>query len=333
MTPRQPPSHPRRSTATFGLAALLLILAVAAGQKAGRGALAQVPSFEEQVSVSWVLVPVVVRAGDRYVRSLGRESFHLRVGGEEVPVASFEPRSDAPLSIVWLQDLSGSMDNGGKLEASREALGYFLDRAREEDRFALGTFSGGEVLLEVPFTAETTTLREALGAWEGWGTTALYDAVAWVPEITAAGRQRKRAVILVTDGADNASEASPAQARLLVRDARLPVYVLGLLAGNPLALTDDGEKVYRYAHLLNQLARSSGGRFFRVRDVDDIRSAAAGIMDELRNQYVLGFPAAEGPRRYRRIEVEVDGRSESDLVHRLGYRGGPPAPALAGGGP
>jgi hypothetical protein len=63
-----------------------------------------------------------------------------------------------------------------------------------------------------------------------------------------------------------------------------------------------------------------------VTDPAAIEGEAAAVLDELRHQYVLGFPARETPREYRQIRVEVKGRHKAEILHRAGYTGGPPAP-------
>ncbi len=138
--------------------------------------------------------------------------------------------------MVLLQDLSGSMGVGGRLEASREAVGYFFDRARPGDEFALATFASDSTDVDVPFTEDMGALRESVARWEAYGKTALHDAVGRLPEISGDSRNVKRAAILVTDGVDNASALSANEARELVRRAELPVYVLGLESGDPFAV-------------------------------------------------------------------------------------------------
>src|SRR5947209_20579158 len=77
----------------------------------------------EEVAVGYVLVPVIVRSNSGgYANRLDKKDFRLLVDGRPAPVDSFEQRAEAPASIVFLQDLSGSMEAGGKLEASRRAV-------------------------------------------------------------------------------------------------------------------------------------------------------------------------------------------------------------------
>src|SRR3954470_2151301 len=76
----------------------------------------QTPAFQDSVSVGLVLVPVVVRAGAGFAKNLDSKDFRLLVDGQRVTIESFERRSDAPASLVILQDLSGSMATGNHLE-------------------------------------------------------------------------------------------------------------------------------------------------------------------------------------------------------------------------
>lgn len=286
--------------------------------------------FADRIAVAWVLVPVVVRSRSGYVEGLSRGDFRLWVDDQPVAIESFDSGADSPLSLVFLQDLSGSMATGGKLAASRDALRDLLVAARPGDELALASFAGDRLAVDVPFTADREVFAEAMATWSPYGTTALHDAVAWIPEISVEGRHPKRAAVLVTDGVDNASAVPPAAARRAVEEARLPVYVLALGDhGDPLR-PDAGGGADTYAQLLGRLTAATGGRYFPIADAADCKSAVAALLDDLRALYVLGFPAAgDGPRQYRRLRVEADGRGR-ETVFRIGYSGGPPvAPAPA----
>jgi len=282
--------------------------------------------------VGFVLVPVLVRSGGEYLTDLTPEDFRLRVDGRPVAIESFEDRSDAPLSVVFLQDLSGSMATGGKLAASREALLHFLAEAGLGDEFALASFGGGVTLVDVPFTGDPTVLREAMATWEAYGTTALHDAVAQLPRISSGGVHTKRAAVLVTDGADNASDLPPDEAREIVSRAEVPVYVLGLGSGNPYALGKEGDKLYRYADVLNLLALYTGGHYLPVEGPSELKEAVLDIVSDLRRQYVLGFSTrASGGAAQHTIEVEVASRRRGGrrervrVLARQGYFGTAPA--------
>jgi Ca-activated chloride channel homolog len=283
-------------------------------------------TFGEEVAVAWILVPVTVKRRGAAVRGLSRRDFELRVDGRPVAFADFEARGEVSWSLLFVQDLSGSMALEGRLDASQRAVVGFLDAARPGDEFALASFAGRTTTVDVPFTEDQQALRESVAQWEAWGRTALHDAVALIPRISGRSRNLKRAAVLITDGVDNASRVRAAAARELVRRAELPVYVLGFGSGDPFALSRQGEKVYRYADVLNLLAALTGGRYFALQGPAEVAAACAAIAEELRYQYVLGFETrGTGESRYRSISVAVRGR-QLEVSHRKGYHGKAPAP-------
>jgi VWFA-related protein len=291
-----------------------------------------VSSFQDEVSVGLVLVPVVVRSGAGYAKNLDQGDFRLLVEGKRVAIESFERRADAPASVVLLQDLSGSMETNGKLGWSREVVRYFLSKSLPGDEFSLATFAGDQLQVEVPFTSDQSVLRESSDGWKAYGTTALHDAVASMPRISLEGRNPKRFALLVTDGVDNASRISPEQARAIVQEAQLPTYVLGLGSGNPYDLTQGGKKIYRYADVLSLLAAVTGGRYYSIGSSEDLQKALAAILDDVRHQYVLGFSTGDGAVRFRKLQVEIKDKAKDrrTIVFRRGYKGTPPAEPRAG---
>ena len=284
------------------------------------------PTFSDEVQVSWILVPVIVKGPNGYLNGLKKEDFELKVDGRAVHFPDFEPRGEAPWSVVFLQDLSGSMGVGGRLEASHEAIDYFLDAARPGDEFALATFAGEDTNIDVPFTEDLQAVRESLDSWEGYGKTALHDAVALLPRISSDSRNVKRAAVLITDGVDNASTMTAAQAREIVRQAQLPVYVFGLESGDPYAPPTSSDGIISYADMLNLLAHMTGGKYFAITSPDDMKEACATVAEDLRYQYVLGFETqGTGKNAFRSIQVEVRNRKVKQVLSRKGYQG--PAPA------
>ena len=279
-------------------------------------------TFGEVYSVEVVMVPVAVR-GEAPGERLPRDRFSLAVDGKPVKIESFENDSGAPLSLVFMQDLSGSMAEEEKMASARESLDCFLDTARKADEVALATFAGGQTEIDVPLTNDVAAIREAMSLWEPYGTTGLYDAVAMLPEISLGSGGAKRAAVLVTDGVDNVSAIGPEQAQKLVQSADLPVYVLALPGHGEAAAAGS----YRYGDLLRQLAESTGGRYYELADTVQARRTCAAILGELRHQYVLGFSVTgNGPSTYHPIRVQLrNGGRRVSLIHRRGYRGTAPS--------
>lgn len=283
-----------------------------------------VPTFEEDVQVGYVYVPIVVRSQDGYVRDLKRDDFQLLVDGRPAAFDSFETGATAPISLVVLQDLSGSMANGGKLAASQAAVRYLLDHAREGDEFSLVWFAGDVFQIDVPFTTDLGALRKALDSWEAYGKTALQDAVAKLPRVLHERPGVKRAALLITDGVDNSSSIDAEKARQLVRAAELPVYVLGLGARPEVDKVEkaDSAEAYRIADMLGQLASLTGGRYRALNEPDALPLACGEVLEDLRHQYVLGFSAGgSGVARDHRLDVVVSGRRKRAMTFRQGYFG------------
>ena len=233
----------------------------------------QTPQFQDEVSVGLVLVPVVVRSGAGYAKSLDQKDFQLRIEGKTVPIESFERRSDAPASVILLQDLSGSMASGGKLAQSQQALRFFLDKSLPGDEFSIATFAGGIFEVEVPFTKNQAALREASERWEAYGTTTLHDAVARMPADLARGAQPE--AVRPADHRRRRQRQPPdPRAGAGGRPARpsSPPTCWGWARATPTSCPE-GKKIYRYADVLSLLAAVTGGRYYSISNQEDLQKA------------------------------------------------------------
>lgn len=280
--------------------------------------------FRDKVSVAYILVPVIARTRGGYVDNLKPEDFELKVDGLTVPFESFEIGDSAPVSLIFLQDLSGSMANADKIRYSQATIARILEGARTGDQFAMASFADNHVSLDIGYTDDSGRITSEMESWSPYGVTALHDAVSGLPALTLDRQSAKRAAILITDGADNSSSLSPAEARQQVRQAELPVYVLGLSTGSPEILDRDGRKLHRYADILNLLAHLTGGKYFWVTNRQEAIEAGTTIASDLRHQYVLGFSTSdENEIAYREIEVTTR-KKKVQLTFRRGYQGPPP---------
>ncbi len=280
--------------------------------------------FSDSASVAWVLVPVVARRAQgsaATVTGLAAEDFRLFVDERPVPVQSFESGADNPIRLIFLQDLSGSMSNGGKLAASRSALRLFLDDARPGDETALVTFASGEARVEVAWTGDVSRLTAAMADWRAYGTTALHDAVAFLPRIRAPNEALRRAAVLLSDGGDNASTLTPAESRAALRAAELPLYALDLRFQRGERASRRPREEASFSHLLELLSITTGGRYHAVEDAASLAESCRAISAELRQQYVLGFETRnQGSPGDHTIRLEVR-RKKVRLRHRRGYFG------------
>ena len=295
---------------------------------------AQVPTVANNatISVSYVMVPFV--ALDRRgapIRDLREKQVELVIDGVPAKFDMFERTSDAPVSYTILLDVSGSMALAGKMEGARTALNSLLSGRLPRDDFSLHFFSAGEVREAVPFTRDISKIVTSLFRIEPYGKTAFFDALSKMPDKTILGENGSRAIILITDGLDNASTISRDDLRTLLARVDVPVYALGLRSDAPsrndASLPADA---WTDTRLLSEIAESTGGRAFITSNLGALERAIAEIQKDLRSQYLVGFaPTGKGATRFRTISLKLAGSARSVRV-RTGYRGSePPRPALA----
>src|SRR5438270_9258983 len=179
-------------------AALVLIASVAFAQ--------DVPHVQESVSVGYVMIPFTV-LGEKGVpiTDLRRGEVRLLIDGKRVPSDMFEKSQNAPVSFTILLDTSGSMALAGKMDAARAAIGALIAHRRKGDDFALYVFDDKEAHEVVPFTEDVSAIARGLGNVKPFGKTAFFDALATMPERSRLGQNPTRAIILLSDGIDNAS--------------------------------------------------------------------------------------------------------------------------------
>ena len=144
-----------------------------------------------------------------------------------------------------------------------------------------------------------------------WGGTALYDVLMRAMDLLS-HRKGRKVLVVFTDGEDQSSRSSLAdvERRAEVNDA--PIYMIG--QGRA---TTDG----KLRDVLEKLARMSGGRAFHTDRLDELEPAFAQIVDELDNQYLLGYVPSNAERdgSWRRIRLEVEGPGRK-VRARQGYR-------------
>jgi VWFA-related protein len=284
--------------------------------------------FGEQVSVSYVMVPFSVLGKKGVpITDLAAKEVSLLVDGKKVATDLFERSMNAPVSWTILLDGSGSMGLAGKMEAAKAAINALTARRREGDDFALYVFdSEGRANEMVPFTENPAAITRAVDVVRPWGKTAFFDALAQMPERSELGRNPTRAIILLSDGIDNASKLTRAEIEKKMEGVSIPVYAFGLRE----PAEQDVKKIVPLSEemsnidLLEELASASGGKLFVGNQAETLATAVLGIEKVLRAQYLIGFPpTGKGAVKYRRISLELAGRVRSVRV-RAGYRGTEP---------
>ena len=304
----------------LSLLALLLVASAAFGQTES--------SYGEEVSVSYVMIPFTPLSSRGVpITGLKQKDVSLRVDGNPVRTDMFELSANAPVSWTILLDGSGSMGLAGKIDSAKAVINALIARRRKGDDFALFVFdSAGHARELVPFTDNPAAIARALDVVKPWGKTAFFDALAEMPAQSELGRNATRAIILLSDGIDNASKLTRADVQRRMEGVAIPIYAFGLRE----PAERDTKKVVPISEemsnidLLEELAAATGGKLFVGNHPEELGSAMNGIESILRTQYLIGFPpTGKGAVKYRRISLQVAGRVRSIRV-RAGYRGTEP---------
>ena len=247
------------------------------------------------------LVVLHVRVIDRgsYAAGLNADSFRVFEEGQPQEVRFFES-VDAPITVGLLIDSSGSMRTvrDRVIAASAE----FVESSNPDDEVFALVFNDvvRAVLTEsAPFTGDAAVLRRALAdVFEPVGRTALYDAVAEGLTYSAQGRRDRRALVVLSDGGDNASAIAFDDVRRRVEASNAVIYAVAL--ADPSDLESNPRR-------LKRLADTSGGRAFAPKDVAAVHDAFQQIAHDIRHSYTIGYEPKHTDRRagFRHITVEA----------------------------
>ena len=280
----------------------------------------QEPVIRFRSGVELVRVNTVVRdRRGRFVTGLTAKDFDVRDRGESRPILSTEP-DKAAVSLALLFDVSGSME--GRQEWARETGTHVLAWLNGADEAAVFTFDTR--LEEVAgFAPGRTQLPDGLSSVRPFGATSLHDAIARTAERLAGREGRRRAVVVLTDGADTASRLTPGEVSSIASAIDAPVYIVGLVPGIDDPTRDDDVRTAPDSALtgsLADLAAWTGGRVLVATSPVARSLAAQAIVEELRQQYVIVFEAGE-PAGWHPLEIRV--RDERLVVQaRTGYVSG-----------
>jgi VWFA-related protein len=236
----------------------------------------------------------------KFVRDLGQNDFSI-LDDHKPPQAilNFRRETDLPLHLGLLVDVSGSVDS--RFDFEQTAATSFLQhtlRAGFDKAFVEGFNTHTQMAQD--FTDNVSLLSASVHTLQDGGGTALYDAVYRAcKEKFLKDRPDhpvRKAIIIVSDGEDNQSEYSKAQAIEMAQRAEVIIYAIS---------TDDSGLVMRGDRVLVQLAEATGGRAFFPFKMKDITHSYAAIEDELRSQYVVSYRPADfdADGRYRSIEI------------------------------
>lgn len=251
----------------------------------------------------------------KFVRDLTQNDFAI-LDDHKPPqaIVNFKRETDLPLHLGLLIDVSGSVDS--RFDFEQQAATSFLQhtlRTGFDKAFVEGFNTHTQMAQD--FTDNPQLLAASVRKLRDGGGTALYDAVYRAcKEKFLKDRSEhpaRKAIIIVSDGEDNQSEISKAQAIEMAQRAEVIIYAIS---------TDDSGLVLRGDQVLEQLAEATGGRAFFPFKMKDITHSYAAIEDELRSQYVVSYKPADfdADGRYRSIEISSL-RKDLQVRARKGY--------------
>jgi Ca-activated chloride channel family protein len=316
------------------------------------------PAFRFRSGVELINVTATVSdATGRFVPGLTQSDFIVYDDDERVEVTHFSAER-VPVSLGIALDTSGSM-NGEKMSAARGAIARFVnDLLERNDELFLYRFSNYPVLVQ-GWTRDRRDLIEPLGRLVPYGATAMYDAIARAIPLAQQGQNRKKALVVISDGNDTSSRTAVGDLKQQIRESEVLVYAVGI--------DGDGDRSARRAPLpppvrlpiptpfpggprggrwpppqpqpqppsggrwtansddrvnaaaLREITDDSGGRTEIVREPQDLDPATAGIADELSKQYYLGY-GSPGRKDGRWHAIRVEVKNRSYRVRaRRGY--------------
>jgi Ca-activated chloride channel family protein len=305
----------RYRTAALVASAIVVSSSVHGEERAARA----LPRFGSDVEVVNLSVSVA-DTGRRYVSDLEQKDFTILEDGVPQELAVFDQHR-APVSVSILIDCSLSMQPN---MAMVQAAALRLVRAlRPVDSAQIVRFNHRHMVVQ-EFTSDQNLLAAGIQSIRPEGATGLYNAVYLslrdLARQATGGEVRKRAVVLLSDGADTTSLLSDDQVLEAARRAEVTIYAVGLgIAGAPTAagaLSDTG----RARHFLTALTNETGGQPFFPRALGELDGVYDRIARELSTQYSLGYISKNATRdgKWRKVVVH-SARGGLVLRHRAGY--------------
>jgi len=254
------------------------------------------------------------------VSDLTQSDFELYEDGVPQTIRLFQ-HEDIPVAVGLVVDHSGSM--APKLAEVITAARTFVASSRSDDDMFVVNFNENATLELSEANRHANRpdqLALAISSRPTQGQTALYDAVIKASAQLQTASQKKKVLIVISDGGDNASSHSLAEVLTVVEQSNALVYTVGVF---------DEDDVDRNPAVLRRLAHVSGGEAFFPPQLSEVVSICERIARDIRNQYTVGYvstnPAQSGVYRSIRLVARAAGRGKLAVRTRSGYLAGEPA--------
>jgi len=274
---------------------------------------AQEPSFRS-ASTELVVLPVVVSGKHgAYVSDLPRDRFAVYDNGRRMAIEFFS-NEDSPVTIGLIIDASSSMRTKiGEVVAA--ALAFARSSNPDDELFALRfnddvrNAVGKDGFL---LAGDHDALSGALLSIRSEGRTALYDALLAGLDRLDEGRRARKALVLISDGGDNASAAKLDAVLQRARKSNAAIYTIGLF---------DADDPDRNPGVLKSLARETGGERFLPGSAGPLMTACQHIAREIRAGYTIGYAPPDRDGNFHRVRVQIEPADPRhlDIRTRPGY--------------
>ncbi|HBB96704.1 MAG TPA: hypothetical protein DC054_15065 [Blastocatellia bacterium] len=264
------------------------------------------------------------------VAKLEQKDFTITEDGHPQEI-SFFATTEVPFDLVLLLDLSGS--TADKRDLIRKSTRKFIDAARPTDRIAIVTFAD-DFWIVSPLTMDREKLFSAAKQISGGGGSRVWDALEFTLDqvLGSATSPRRRAVVFMTDGVDNALQGGTAGSSIsyaeLLESVRkhdaliVPIYLDTEDRDRDSFLGDMGRRTYENArNTLGVLAYESGGLYYSARKVEDLNGVYEQVIEDLSKVYSLGYRSTNEKRdgSWRTVNVEITAHSDLKTRARPGY--------------
>jgi len=271
---------------------------------------AQDQAAHEYVVRAITLAVTVQDSRGRFVNNLLEKDFTVFENNKKKPLTYFMHDFSAPLSLTVLLDVSGSMALAEKLEECKAALRHLARRLlRPRDEIALLVFADGQVEVASKHSTNKSDFIAVLDRMEAYGQTALNDAVAVSPEFATRAKNEKRALLLITDGIENDSQATPDQALEIARRVDVPIYTIGYKIPKSEQLLKQHKSSASLTEAgiiatLDKFARATGGKAYFLNEPAELDAVIEEIRKEQTHQYMIGYTSYQDTADlYRWIRV------------------------------
>ena len=279
------------------LTPILLVSLVATPQPARQSVDARSKTFRSASEL--VTTAVTVRdAEGRLVTTLEQKDFIIEEDGVPQPITQFT-KERVPVSLSLTLDISDSM-RGQRIVDARTALSHFLDRLLAVDDEAALVGFNHEARLYGAWAVDRTPMRVRLDEIKPSGGTAMYDAIDVSLPLFDSRQHPRAAILLVSDGADTASDTTPTILKQKLNRSDVFLYAIGI------DTLDARNSTRINPYTLQELTGQGGGYTEIIRSTAELGPATERIAEELNNQYVIGYtPVKRGDGKYHTIRVKT----------------------------